>query len=281
MIRKAEPGQTPPPESESANVDSPADGAAATAEVSFHPELTTFSGPLDLLLYLIHKNEVDILDIPIAEILEQYLEHLKRLERHGLLRLNEAGDFLVMAARLMEIKSRMLLPVAPGEEDEILEEELNDPRLSLVEQLLEYRETKERASLLADVERRRALAYDRPPTELPPLPPDTLELQDTTFWDLCSAFQRVLDEAQLRAESVHVVELEELPMENVIEAIQARFETSEPAEIRFGELFDPNLGPRTLIAYFLAVLEMARLRLLYIRQDAAFEEILITRRVLP
>ena len=110
---------------------------AGEADAHFKPSLDVYSGPLDLLLYLIHKNEVDILDIPIARILDQYLEHLRILERSGQLDLFEAGEFLVMAARLMEIKSRMLLPNAPSvDDDEPLEEELVDPRRSLVEQLL-------------------------------------------------------------------------------------------------------------------------------------------------
>ena len=142
MIRRTDDVPSLPPAAESAPFEIDDSSSA------FHARLSEFGGPLDLLLYLIHKNEVDIFDIPIAEILGQYLEHIRVLQKNGLLRLNEAGEFLVMAARLMEIKSKMLLPAPEIEQDEVLEEELEDPRRSLVVELLAYRETKERAILL-------------------------------------------------------------------------------------------------------------------------------------
>ena len=106
------------------------------ATAPFHPQLGSYFGPLDLLLYLIHQDEIDIFDIPITLILDQYLEHVEALQSQGRLDLEEAGAFLVMASRLMEIKSRLLLPATSTEGDEeLLEEEVVDPRTSLVEQL--------------------------------------------------------------------------------------------------------------------------------------------------
>ncbi|MFQ5653998.1 MAG: segregation and condensation protein A [Planctomycetota bacterium] len=249
--------------------------------VAFQPQLTSFSGPLDLLLYLIHKNEVDIFHIPIATILEQYMEHLKILERNGLLSLDEGGEFLVLAARLMEIKSRMLLPAPEAEiDEELLEEDLEDPRRSLVEQLLEYKEIKERALMLEAVRRDRALRYERLPEELPAPEPARPDLSETTVWDLCTAFQHVVDELRQR-EAFTTVPQEEIPVEEVIANIEGRLQGAAGGTLPFRELFRPELGLQGLISYFLGLLEMARLRLVLITQDQDFGEILLTRRVLP
>ena len=131
----------------STDADSP---ALAPWEDGFCTELEEYSGPLELLLYLIHKNEIDILDIPIAVVLGQFLGHVSEAQKRGQLDLLSAGEYLVMSARLIEIKSRMLSPQLLDEEDDLLEEELEDPRKHLVEQLLEYRDFKERALLLQD-----------------------------------------------------------------------------------------------------------------------------------
>ncbi|MCI0652054.1 MAG: segregation/condensation protein A [Planctomycetes bacterium] len=256
-------------------------GGAERAEVpSFQPRVESFAGPLDLLLYLIHKNEVDIFDIPIAEILEQYLAHVKILERHRLIDLGEAGAFLVMASRLMEIKSRMLLPELAAAEDEgLLEEEIVDPRLSLVEQLLEYKEIKERAVMLERVHEEWASRYERPLAELPPPPPDTLDLSAINVWDLCAAFQRVLADA--RTEAVAVIEIDDTPIEEIIASIQRRLEENASGTLSFDAVFRPALGRAGLISHFLALLEMARLHLIWITQESDLGEILVTRRILP
>ncbi|HNS00627.1 MAG TPA: segregation/condensation protein A, partial [Planctomycetota bacterium] len=140
---------------------------AATLE--FRTTLENFTGPLDLLLYLIRKDEIDILAIPIAQVLEQYEQFVRFLAD---IDVNLAADYLVMATTLMEIKSRMLLPPAPGAEDE---EELEDPRAELVKQLLEYRTYKERALDLARKLEEQARRYKRTTTELP-FPLDHVEL---------------------------------------------------------------------------------------------------------
>jgi len=117
-------------------------------EDGFCTELEQYSGPLELLLYLIHRNEIEILDIPVAQVLEQFLAHVTAAQQASTLDLGQAGDYLVMGARLFEIKCRMLSPDLIEAEDDLLEEELEDPRQSLVEQLLDYRDFKERAQLL-------------------------------------------------------------------------------------------------------------------------------------
>ena len=246
---------------------------------AFRPTVASFAGPLDLLLYLLHKNEVDIFDIPIVEILEQYMEHVGQLERAGILDLVEAGEFLLMGSRLMEIKSRMLLPDdTVGVEDEALEEELTDPRLSLVEQLLEYRDIKERAVLLEQRHDEWSRRYDRPPERIPKPEGETLELAKTTVWDLCAAFDRVLEDAKGAAESVQVIPIDDTPIEELIQGIRTRLETASDGSIGFRDLFRPELGPAVLIANFLALLEMCRLHLIRVKQEQELGEIRLTLR---
>lgn len=246
----------------------PVSAALAAQEAQrFSAHLTTYAGPLDLLLYLIHKNEIDIFDIPISLILEQYLAHVAELESRGELNLSEAGEFLVLAARLMEIKSRMLLPKPEdAEEDELLEAELEDPRTGLVEQLLAYREIKERAILLEGVHRQRGLCFERIPPDEIPEPEAVLELGEVTLWDLCAAFQRIVDAAQTR-DQVRVIEFDEIPVEAVIRVLHARLEQTPDAVFVFHELFPRDASVGVLIAHFLAILEMARLQLVRITQD--------------
>lgn len=267
--------ETSAPSTGGAATEPPADGPVPTR---FSTRLSAFAGPLDLLLYLIHKNEIDILDIPVATVLEQYLDHVFRLQRCALLDLNDAGDFLVMAARLMEIKSRLLLPApetaAEGEEE--LEEELEDPRANLVEQLLAYKEIKERALLLEEVHLRRGLQFDRIPPEEIPEPEAVLDLGEVSVWDLSAAFQRVFEELRSR-QNVKIIEFDEVPVEDVIRTIKGRFDAWGSEPVTFASLFPPGASVGLLIAHFLAILEMARLQLLVFEQSG-LGEILISRK---
>ena len=233
--------------------------------------LPVFEGPLDLLLYLIRKNEVDIYDIPIGEITRQYLAVLNGMER---LRLDVAGDFLVMAATLMQIKSRMLLPVdqRPEHGDE---EESTDPRWELVQQLLEYQRFKQAA---VDMQQLIAAAQDMLPRlttpsagELPPRP-----LRPASKLELWTAFNTVLRRLAERI-VVGSIEAETITVADRMELILERIRR-EP-QFTFTSLFPQ--GPLTiqlLAATFLALLELTRLGELELRQDDAFEEIEITRR---
>ena len=243
----------------------------------FRPELETFSGPLELLLYLIHKNEVDIFDIPIAKLLSQFLDDVRKLESDGQLDLQQIGEFLVMAARLMEIKSRMLLPEESDEEEDLLEAEIEDPRWSLVKQLLEFRETKERAQLLEAAHRSRSQCFERMPGDLPPPEVGTLDLNETSTLDLRAAFQRVLDLLRER-DAVRVVPGEEIPVEVAMSEIRERLLAQTERRHYFSEIFPEELGLRGLISYFLALLELTRLRQLRLEQPDDAEDILVILR---
>ena len=276
-----------PKESKSAEADPEAapEAAAAVAtpdplppeQVDFRPDLETYSGPLGLLLYLIHKDEVDIFDIPISGILTQFLGHVRRLEATGQLDLQESGEYLVMAARLMEIKSRMLLPNEAEEEEELLEAEIEDPRWSLVKQLLEFREIKERAQLLEQAHRQRSQCFERIPGDLPAPEPGSLDLKETSPLDLQAAFQRVLDLLRER-DAMRVVPGEEIPIEVAMSGIRDQLIALPKRQQMFSEIFPRDLGLRGLVSYFMALLELTRLRHLKLEQPDDFGDILVILR---
>lgn len=276
-----------PEESKSAEAETEAPAEAPTAvaspdplppeQVDFRPDLETYSGPLGLLLYLIHKDEVDIFDIPISGILSQFLEHVRRLEATGQLDLQESGEYLVMAARLMEIKSRMLLPNEAEEEEELLEAEIEDPRWSLVKQLLEFREIKERAQLLEQAHRQRSQCFERIPGDLPAPEPGSLDLKETSPLDLQAAFQRVLDLLRER-DAMRVVPGEEIPIEVAMSGIRDQLVALPKRQQMFSEIFPRDLGLRGLVSYFMALLELTRLRHLKLEQPDDFGDILVILR---
>ena len=156
--------------------------------MDFRVDLNVFRGPLDLLLYLVRKHEVDILDIPIALIAEQYLAHLAVLEQ---MNVNAVGDFLALAAWLIEIKSQQVLPRS----DEV-QEELEDPRQELVQRLLEYKRYRDAASMLEERTRAWQDHYSRLSSDLPQYPRNPAEepIREVELWDLVSAFGRIIRE---------------------------------------------------------------------------------------
>jgi len=163
-----------------------------------------------------------------------------------------------MSARLIEIKSRMLSPQLLEEEDELLEEELEDPRKNLVEQLLEYRDFKERALLLQEAHRRRSLGYERVQDGMPPPPPGSLDLSEASALDLSAAFQRVLDLLRERS-AFSVIQGEEIPVEQSMGEILAVLRARPNQALPFEELFPAERGMAGTISTFLALLELARL----------------------
>ena len=243
-------------------------------EDGFSAHLEEYSGPLELLLYLIHKNEVDILDIPIAQVLEQFLRHITQARELGQLDLRTTGEYLVMSARLIEIKSRMLSPQLLEEEDDLLEEELEDPRRNLVEQLLEYRDFKERALLLQEAHRRRSLGYERVQDGMPPPPPGTLDLSEASSLDLSAAFQRVLDLLRERS-AFSVIQGEEIPIEQSMGEILSTLKARPDKALSFEELFPVERGMAGAISTFLALLELARMHQLKMVQVNSADPLMV------
>lgn len=241
------------------------------AEQKYHVRLPIFDGPMDLLLHLIRTNEVDIYDIPISEITEQYLSTLELLEE---LNLGLAGDFLLMAATLIHIKSKMLLP--PPHEDGTEDGEPEDPRAELVARLLEYRSYKEAAQQLHQQELVRNAMWMRPESlveSLVPDPPPPDAMMDVDLFELLTAFRDVVQRVQRRGD-LHIQE-RMVSVEEVIRRIRARIEPG--TTLQFVDLFDDVFDRRMLIVTFLATLEMVRMRLIRIYQQKTFGAIHVTR----
>lgn len=227
--------------------------------------LEVYSGPLDLLLYLIRRDEVDIYDIPIARITEQYVKYVELLKE---LDPESVSEFLVLAATLMEIKSRTLLPTPPPEEGE---EDLADPRLELVKQLLEYKKFKDAAYQLDEAARLRAMKCARAPI-LPALAPDEIELENLDIWDLFDAFNKLLEQTG-KGEAVHTVGVDDTPIALHAEDILDSIAHAGGAQ-RFEEIF-AGRSRAEMIGLFLALLELIRQRRIRVSQDRPFHSIWI------
>lgn len=227
--------------------------------------LEVFEGPLDLLLYLIKKEEVDIYDIPIVTISDQYMEYLNVMR---MLDLNIAGEFLVMAATLMLIKSRMLLP---PEDRPIVEEEEEDPRWELIRQLVEYRKFKEAAVFLQgkEVQQENIFALGSHSVELGPDP--GLHIDDVSIFDLISTFNSVLK--RLPTEDLSTLFLASYNVPDKIETILTALAGKET--IAFSSIFEQMVHRQEIVCTFLAILELIRMKQIRAAQDNPFGEIMI------
>jgi segregation and condensation protein A len=240
---------------------------------TFRIALPNFEGPLDLLLHLIREHRVDIFDIPIALIVEKYLEHLQRMRE---LNLDIAGEFLVMAATLAHLKSRMLLPrqdVAPTEAPEGAAEESGDPRAELVRRLLEYQKYKAAAEQLA---RQDLLGRDvftrNVPVEAVPIPEEEVGLQEFSVLKLIEALDRVLE--RLAPKPQHEVVRERLSLGEatlrVVERLRAQ------GQVTFENLFAEGSTRQEIVITFLAILEMVKRRLIRVHQEEPLKDIILT-----
>jgi segregation and condensation protein A len=239
------------------------------AQDEYKVELEVFEGPLDLLLYLIRKDEVDIYDIPIESITRQYMDYINVMK---MLDLNIAGEFLVMAATLMMIKSRMLLPVEERGDDE--PEDEDDPRWELVRQLVEYKKFKDMANQLQERELYQENVFDfGGKAELGVDPDEGVQLGDVGIFDLINAFQDVLKNA--KPEVIGEIEAEAFTVADKIDFVLGT--VAEGDEVSFAKLFPAKASRNEIICTFLALLELLRLRQINARQDAHFGHIVITR----
>ncbi len=239
------------------------------AEADYRIKLPVFEGPLDLLLFLIRKNELDIYDIPIASVTRQYLEVIYAMKE---LQIEVAGEFFVMAATLMEIKSRMLLPKHQQAIDPNAGEDDLDPRWELVHQLLQYKKFKEAAGQLGDMSLEAQNMLARPGSAF--APSSERPLQHVDRIDLWNSFNLVL---RRLAEKLVVGEIhaEEVTVADQMEVILDRLKTQQ--SFLFSQLFAEKISLRRLVATFLAVLELTRLRKLQLEQTEAFTDILCTK----
>lgn len=234
----------------------------------FRAKLPFYQGPIDLLLYLIRKNELDIQSIPITAILDQYLDYISILEE---IDVNAVGDFLSMASMLIEIKS---FEVLPGEES--VEEEEEDPRQELVRQLLDYKRFCDAANRLQARSERWQLRFPRLANDLPPRPRNMAEepIREVELWDLVSAFGRIIRESS--PEAKHEVIYDDTPISTHMNRIHLRLRHEQ--RIAFRQLFRPGQHKTTLIGIFLASLELVRHEYADIHQEVNFGEIELTHR---
>jgi len=235
-------------------------------ELPLKVRLETFEGPLDLLLYLIKKNEIDIYDIPISVITQQYLEYLEMMKN---LNLDVAGEFLLMAATLLHIKSKMLLPATEEEEGEKEEE---DPRAELVRRLLEYQRFKEAAQQLVKGPLLDREVFVRSFFGESLAGKEEEEVSgEVTLFDLLEVMKKVLE--GLPAEDFQEISVEQLNIKDKILQIMERLWESE--SLAFTELYTALTSRREIIVTFLALLELLRLRMIRVYQGETFGTIRI------
>lgn len=242
----------------------------------YRVQLDNYHGPLDLLLYLIKRDEIDIHDIPVAHITEQYLAHIEHIKR---LDINLAGEFLVMAATLMEIKSALLVPHEAEEGDEALPaaEDPTDPRYELIQQLLAYKRFKDAAYQLDDRREEYAARFARKPARLSDDPEDKLvelDMDDISLWDLVEAFGRMMDQIGI-ATARHDVTADDTPIELHATDIVDRLEREGPMTLQ--QVFEGRRRGE-MLGLFLALLELARQRRLRFSQDQRQGEIAMALR---
>lgn len=236
--------------------------------VAYRVELDRYSGPLDLLLFLVRRSELDLLDLPIAEITAQFQRYLAALQ---FLDLDQAGDFVVMASTLLEIKSRLALP--NPEEEEVPVEVSDDPRGGLIQQLLEYKKFKEAAQALEERAAEWRERYPRLSDERPDAVRDQSSdrIKGVELWDLVSALSRVLERRVIEEESK--IRYDDTPISVYVEQIGAR--VRELGRVGFTSLFDNASQRSRIIGIFLAILELLRHHGFHADQADAFGEIWI------
>lgn len=238
----------------------------ATDEV-LRLQLDRFEGPLEVLLYLIKSQEIDIFDIPILKITEQYLRFLDLMQSEDL---DVTGEFLVIAATLIQIKAKMLLPDEPAAEDEEAGEEEEDPRLDLVMKLLEYRRYREMTQELAQLAERRDDWFTRsvkPKFDAPPA--DEEEFLEVSLYDLMRAFKGVI--RYLTADLIETVQGEEASVDDKIGQIEDALQSK--GSVSWTELFRACRSRVEMVCCFLAILELCRMGKVRAHQHAVFDEI--------
>jgi segregation and condensation protein A len=240
-------------------------------------KLDTFEGPLDLLLHLINQAEVDIYDIPVAVITDQYLSYIHAMQD---LQLDVASEYLVMAATLLAIKSKMLLP----KQEELFDEEWSmeeedDPREELMFRLIEYRKYKEAATELKEKEQERSLVHTRPPEDLDPYISDEerrdLAISGVSLFDMLSAYQKLLRRRELKAPRTTTVKSQEYSIEDRIQEVLSELDRLH-GSCHFNDLFTVPVRGHIVVT-FLAILELMKTKTIQCVQPQNFSDIMIYR----
>jgi segregation and condensation protein A len=234
------------------------------AKENYSVNLEVFQGPLDLLLYLIRKDEIDIYDIPIARVTEQYMQYIELMK---ILNLELAGEYILMAATLIRIKARLLLPRSEFDEDE------PDPREELVAALLEYKKFKEAGEILREKRILEERVYIPPALGEDTCNEKVILSDNTTLFDLLTAFKEIIEKAG--QESLYTIAPEEVNIEDRITRIMEIMSKRDSAT--FQELFADVPRKLTAVVTFLAILELIKIRKITVRQSLPFSEVRIYR----
>ena len=246
--------------------------------MDYRVELDVYNGPLDLLLYLIKRDELDIYDIPIARITDSYMHYVGMLKElgEGDLDINLAGEFLVMAATLMEIKSAMLLPRQVAEQQDgqtSVAQDLTDPRFELVQKLLEYKRFKDSATALEKQQETFRQRFPRVPAvrEGEANEPPPVDLEEVQVWDLLDAFSRIMKEVGGRKPRYHEVVYDDTPIDLHAADIEDRLKREH--KLSFRALITGRKSRSEMIGVFLALLELIREKKILVKQEAALDDV--------
>lgn len=228
-------------------------------------KLTEFEGPLDLLLHLIKKQEIDIYDIPIAQITEQYLDYLHQMQE---LSLEVAGDYLIMAATLMAIKSRLLLPQSKVDELDHPDEEPEDPRQALVEQLLAYQAYQEVSHYLQQQAQTRARFFSKKETVPQNIAPTPLPKGIVTLDELGAALGELLRrQQQENLFAAQTISRDSFSLDEALALIETRVQQAPGQQISFTSLFVAPIDREQVVTLFLACLELMKTKVIICRQE--------------
>jgi len=229
--------------------------------MAFRIELPAYRGPLDLLLYLVRRHEVSLAEMPLAKIVDQYLQYVDVLKE---LDLGDVGDFIDLASTLVELKSQAVLPKVVDESDE---EEIVDPQSELVERLLQYKEIRDAASILDEMGSRWQQRYERMSDDLPTrrVDPGDQPIVDLEIWDLVSAFGRIMREAGGPPQTEVIYD--DTPIHVYMQRIHSRLGKSE--RVHLMDLVEGGIHKSSLIGWFLATLELSRHHGAAVEQDVA------------
>lgn len=236
---------------------------------SYQVKLDTFEGPLDLLLHLINQYEIDIYDIPVSKITEQYMHYIHTMQQ---LELNVASEYLVMAATLLAMKSALLLP---NQELDLEEEYEEDPREELMRRLIEYRKYKEAASQLQDKESDLSYSFTRPAQVISfkNSPEKVVTKGDMSIYDMLAAMQKVFDRKKWNRPLETTIQRTEIPIKQRMEEVIAQLQGNKRG-VSFDALFEYPTRSHIVVT-FMAVLELMKNKKIYCKQEAHFDALII------
>ncbi|MDR7856168.1 segregation/condensation protein A [Tissierella sp.] len=235
-----------------------------------------FEGPMDLLLHLIDKAEIDIYDIPISHIAEQFLEYIRHMDD---INLGVTADFLVMAATLLEIKSKMLLPNNSTSDDLQMEMEEIDPRAELVRRLVEYKKYKKAAEELRLFEILQSKVYYKPKEDLIDYEDFEMELEGLNIEVLLKSLSNIIVKRSKRDKVLDISEIqrEEYTLEQCMEDI--KYKLGLYNNIKFSDLLDEESTKKEIITFFLSILELIRMKYINVEQEKDFSDLIIIRKI--